>query len=91
MSAKWGTRLADIPTRTVEFDRWKRKLLGDLRIFYLSGLLERKTLDTFSHIRTGGNGASTAKRFELDVRDDAVLVDTYLQLHNVATTYSHEK
>ena len=70
----------------MEFNRGESELLSNLRVFDFTSLVERKALDTLGHVRTGGNGASAAKRLELDVRDNTVIVDTYLQLHNVATS-----
>lgn len=75
----------------MQFDRWERELLCNLRVFDFSSLIKRKTLHTLGHIRTGGDGTSTAKCFKLDVRDDAVVVDTYLQLHDVAAAVSMGK
>ena len=75
----------------MEFDGGKSELLGNLRVFYFTGLVDRKTFDTLGHVRTRSDSASTAKRFELDVRDDTLIVDTYLQLHNVATSVSVTK
>ena len=51
----------------MEFDRWKRELLRNLRVFDFAGVVQRKTLYTLGHIRAGGDGTSTAGRFELDV------------------------
>lgn len=67
----------------MKFDRGKRKFLCNFRIFYFSSLIKRETLHALGHIRTGGNCASTAKCFKFDIRDDAVVVDTDLQLHDV--------
>ena len=69
----------------MKFDRGKREFLCNLRIFDFSSLIKRKTLHTLGHIRTRGNCAATAKCFEFNIRDDALVVNTNLQLHNVST------
>jgi hypothetical protein len=70
----------------MEFDGGESELLSNLRVFYFTGLVEREAHDTLGHVRTRGDGASAAKRLELDVRDDTIVVYTYLQLHNVAAS-----
>lgn len=70
----------------MEFDGGKSELLSNLRVFYFTGLVDREAHDTLGHVRTRGDGASAAKRLELNVRDNTALVDTNLQLHNVAAS-----
>jgi hypothetical protein len=70
----------------MEFHRWQAKLLCDLRIFDLPGLLQRQAFDTFSHVRARGNGTPAAKRFELDIGDNAQFIDSNLEFHDVATS-----
>ena len=75
----------------MKFDRGKREFLCNLGIFDFSSLIKRQTLHTLGHIRTRGNCASTAKCFELDIRNDAFFVDTNLQLHDVAAAVTMKK
>jgi hypothetical protein len=70
----------------MEFDGGECELLSNLRVFYFTGLVEREAHDTLGHVRTRSDGASATKRLELDVRDNTVVVDTNLQLHNVAAS-----
>ena len=68
----------------MKFDGGQAQLLRDLRVFDLLSVLEREPLDPLGHIGAGRNGAAAPERLELDVGDDAVLVDTDLQLHHIA-------
>ena len=68
----------------MELDGRQAQLLCDLRVFDLLGLLEREALDALGHVRAGGDSTPAAKGLELDVGDDAVLVDANLQLHDIA-------
>lgn len=70
----------------MEFHGGKSELLSNLRVFYFTGLVKREAHDTLGHVRTRGNGTAAAKRLELDVRDDTIVVDTNLQLHDVAAS-----
>jgi len=68
----------------VQLDRGQTQLFGDFGVLDFTGLLKRKAHDTFSHVRTGCDGASAAKGFELDIRNNAFVVNTNLELHNIA-------
>lgn len=70
----------------MEFHGGESELLSNLRVFYFTGLVEREAHDTLGHVRARGDGTSAAKRLELDVRDDTIVVNTYLQLHDVAAS-----
>lgn len=65
------------------------KLLGDLRVLDLPGLLQRHALNSLSHVRARGDGGSTSKRLELDIGDVAALVHSDLQLHHAGVSAVH--
>jgi hypothetical protein len=51
----------------------KRQLLCDLSVLDLACVLKAKTFHSLGQVRAAGNRASTAKRLELDIRDDATV------------------
>lgn len=71
-----------MPQFALTLHRGKAELLGNLGVLDLTSLLQRHALDSFRHVAARGDGRSTAEGLELDIRDDAVIVDSNLQLHD---------
>jgi len=69
--------------RAVQLDWRQAQLLGYLRVPDGSRLLQAHSLHSLRHVRRAGNGRTTAKSLELDIRDDALVVDPDLELHDV--------
>lgn len=66
-------------------DRGQAKLVGDLGVLDLGGLVERHAPDELGEVAGAGDGAAAAEGLELDVGDCLVVgVDPDLQLHDVA-------
>jgi hypothetical protein len=73
-------------TRAVELDGREAELLRNVSVLDLLRVLEREALDALGHVRAARDCGAAAERLELDVGDDAVLVDADLQLHHVAAS-----
>ena len=68
----------------MEFDWWETELLRYFCVLDFFCVLEGETLDSLGHVRARRNGTPAAERLKLDVRDDTILVDTNLKLHDIA-------
>ena len=67
-------------------DRGQAQLLGNIGVLDLAGLLQGHTADQLGEIGGRSDGAATAEGLEDNVIDlTAVLVDTDLELHDIAT------
>lgn len=76
----WGkdSKSASERTGAMQLDGWKGKFLGNLSVLDGTGSLQSEALNPLSHVRAARNSGTTPERLELDVRDDAVVVDTDL-------------
>ena len=68
----------------MELDWRETELLRNFCVLDFFCVLEGEALDSLGHVRARRNGTPAAERLELDVGDDAVLVDADLQLHDIA-------
>lgn len=71
--------------RAVELDGGQTKLLSNLSVLDQPRIIQTQTPNPLGHIRATGNRTPTSKRLELDVRDDPLVVDLDLELHDVST------
>ena len=71
--------------------RGSPKLLGDLSVLDQTRIVQTQSPDSLSHIRATGDRTSTSKRLELDVRDDSLVIDLDLKLHDVSTSGSTDE
>ena len=74
-----------------EYVRDSPKLLGDLSVLDQTRIVQTQSPDSLSHIRATGDRTSTSKRLELDVRDDSLVIDLDLKLHDVSTSGSTDE
>jgi hypothetical protein len=80
------------PVDVLTFDRRQAKLFRNLRILDPRRVLQGHTTDQFGQVARTSDGASAAKRLELDVADGVVVgVDANLQLHDIAACRSTNK
>lgn len=70
----------------MEFNRRQTQLLCDLRVLNFLGLLERQTLHSLRHVGAGSNRTAASESLELDVGDDAALIYSDLELHDISAT-----
>jgi len=75
----------------MEFYRRQAQLLCDLGVLDLSSGVDGQTLHPLGHVRRRGDGGSAAERLEFHVRDDSVLVDLDLKLHDVSACWSTDQ
>ena len=86
------------PTRTalamkIELTLYRRQteLLCNLGILDVTRLVQRHALDAFRHVRTRRDRRSAAKRFELDIGNDAVFAYSDLELHYALNQFGAEE
>ena len=66
-------------------DGWQLQVGGNIGILNGQDVIDRLSLDPFRRDGGTSNGGATSKRLEFRIRNDTILIDLNLQLHDIAT------